>query len=85
MFWVCGETYSGSGRMSRTWIEESGSRPDAEQSCDPSCMIYKQRGSGSCGGSGGCIPYPYNEMGGHVYGGYATEIEAKAAEAQLLN
>jgi hypothetical protein len=83
MFWICGERYSGSGRISRTWIEEAEKSPAAERPCLPDCMIYEQRGSGACGEGGGCIPYPFNGMGGFVAGGFNTEEQAQDAEDAL--
>lgn len=83
-FWVCSEVYQGSGRLSRTWIEQGPTSPDAAQECNPDCMIYHQRGSGSCGSDGGCIPYPFNGMGGRVEGGpFITRDDAEAFESNL--
>lgn len=65
MFYVCSASYRSSGRLSRTWIVEGDQSPDTPTPCDPDCMIYGQGGSGSCG-AGGCIPYPFNGMGGNV-------------------
>lgn len=68
-FWACAESYSGSGRPSRTWAEETAGpdvRPDRDQ---------------PFGEAGECGPaYPFNGMGGFVHSGpYATEAEATAA------
>ncbi len=83
MFWVCGETHQGSNEVARSWIVESERSPRAEKECLPNCMIYKQRGSGSRGSGGGCIPYPFNGMGGFVESGHETKEAAKVAEAAL--
>ncbi len=82
-YWLCVEQYRASGRISRAWLVESDISPDAELPCLPDCMIYSQRGSGSCGAGGGCIPYPFNRMGGSVVQGFVGITAAEHALAEV--
>ena len=82
MFHLCAEYYSGSGRLSRTWIAEGPQATDTPTPCDPTCMAYSRRDTGSCGADG-CIPYPFNGMGGVVIGTYPTKVEAEQVEAHM--
>jgi len=77
MFWLCSESHLGSGRLSRTWIEEGDESPDTETECPglPDCHCQGQPNAH--------IPYPFNGMGGWVHGGYPYLAAAEDAEAAL--
>lgn len=74
-FWLCGEAYRGSGRISRTWIVESEESPDKSDPCPgrPDCYCDKSEH----------VPYPFNGMGGFVHSSHDTEDAAMDAESSL--
>lgn len=47
-FWVCSESYRGSGRLSRTWIVEADESPDTPEECTGQysvCRVESDHGS----------------------------------------
>jgi hypothetical protein len=81
MYWTCVETYSGSGRVSRMWVEENANRPDAWIPCNDNneCELMGRKGS-ACGDDNQHVPYPFNGMGGQVIAGpFPTMKEAEDA------
>lgn len=78
MFWLCTESYRGTGRLSRSWIEKSDERPDKAEPCQ-GVDCYCQ------GNWRAHVSYPFNDMGGRVESGHDTLEEAKQAEVALWN
>jgi len=82
MYWLCCERYRGSGRISRTWIEEGDVSPDTPEPCTgqyPACENDRAPWSHAQTH----IAYPFNGMGGEVVGGFETREAAEGAEADL--
>lgn len=78
-FWLCGEFYSGSGRLSRTWIVQADESPDTPEKCGPDCNIDPS-GRSPWSHEMAHIPYPFNGMGGSVLGRFGSIEAAQAAE-----
>lgn len=82
-FWVCAEFYSGSGRLSRTWIEQAAESPDKPTECGPDCPYWNDDRS-PWSHDMSHIAYPFNGMGGEVVAGpFDNKEEAEQAEFEL--
>jgi hypothetical protein len=80
-FWLCGEFYTASGRLSRTWIVQADESPDKPSACGPDCDIDPS-GRSPWSHEMAHIPYPFNGMGGYVLGRFDSLAAAQAAEAK---
>lgn len=74
-FWLCYTSHD-SGRTASSWIIEGSQSPDNRQwvvgcCCDGTPADHLHR------------TYPFNGMGGRVYGGYLTREEAESAMEEL--
>ncbi len=78
-FWLCGEFYPGSGRLSRTWIIRADVSPDTPEGCSLDCRIDPD-GRSPWSHEMAHIPYPFNGMGGSVLGRFGSIEAAQAAE-----
>jgi len=80
VFWLCCEK-SGSGRISRTWVEESDVSPDTPAPCIGQNAACANADRAPWAHEMSHVSYPFNGMGGEVLAGpFASEQEAWAED-----